>query len=172
MPYKRTTDTGALPSLHARTTAPGSPTDARASARTQARGVARTVAAGLGGRGLAGRGPADVVGTNEQLRALRGDGERAEAHHRKRGDREGCRVARRAREGKTGGDVAVSTGGAGSRTERQQARDSRTNTARARRWASSSSPISPFLDAMMASCCPFATLCLPRTGTRRNHSSD
>ncbi len=53
--------------------------------------MSRTVAMGLGGHGLAGLGPAvHVIRANEQLRALRGDGQRAEAHHRKGGDREGC----------------------------------------------------------------------------------
>ena len=35
----------------------------------------------------------DAVGADEQLRTLRGDGERAEAHHREGGDRKGCQRA-------------------------------------------------------------------------------
>ena len=83
-------------------------------------GTFRTVAVGLvgGSRAIVAREGAalDAVGADEQLRALRGDGERAEAHHREGGDRKGCQ-----RRGDRGGqrdreraETAVSAGlGAG-----------------------------------------------------------
>jgi hypothetical protein len=57
-------------------------------------GKFRTVAVGLVGgcRAIVSREGAalDAIGADEQLRTLRGDGERAEAHHREGGDRKGC----------------------------------------------------------------------------------
>jgi len=46
-----------------------------------------------GGEPRQGGAALDAVGADEQLRTLRGDGERAEAHHREGGDRKGCQRA-------------------------------------------------------------------------------